>query len=446
MKPNTEAERHILAGMLKNPEKAMRRIQSEGITAEYFIDHRCRQLFPIITELYEVGRQVHIPLIHEQPEIQPIMDDSLRFDISDIRNKYNGMELFASYLPIIRKDHAARIVHRIAVDASAAIEQGENPETVSQALREGTEHANMTLSPSSSWKTAKQACIEFADTFQDLMKTNGEPGIQTGLDDLDKHTGGMRPGELWVVSGQTSGGKSVAALQFTGSAIDQNKRAAVFSLEMMAEENIARMIANKRNVHYGFLRNPKQTQECPLTGQMLKFTELDRINMGKAINDLKDSRMLICDQAGLTIERIDAMCQEMHEDEPLELIVIDYIQLVRTTRKNEPRHEELAWIAGCMKQMAKKYRCPVITASQLNIEGRMAKAKSIGDDADVALRIEGEEGIYVLKNRNGPKHMYLPFVLKGEYQRFEVNYAYGAKHIRGSRSTTLTEQSSINLF
>jgi len=140
--------------------------------------------------------------------------------------------------------------------------------------------------------------------------------------------------------------------------------------------------------------------------------------------DIGQSNLVICHQAAMTIERIDAVCQEMHDDEPLEYIIIDYIQLVRTTRKNEPRHEELAWIAGCMKQMAKKYKCPVITASQLNTEGRMAKAKSIGDDADVALRIEGDAGIYVLKNRNGPKHMHLNYALKGEYQRFEQSYSY----------------------
>mgnify|MGYP003637447349 FL=1 len=422
MKPNPDSERHIIAGMLKNPEQAIRSINAEGITADYFTDYRCKQLFPIITELFDTGRQVHISVIHEQPEIKSIMDDQMRFDLSDIKNRYNGMELFGSYLPVIRKDHAARIVHKIATDASRMIEQGDTPETVSTMLREGTERVNMTLSPTASWKTAKQACSEFLSEFERLRDTSGEPGIPTGMEELDRHTGGMRPAEFWVVSGQTSGGKSVIALQFADGAVKQNRRGAIFSLEMQAEENVARMIANKRNVHYGFLRNPSSEQFNENTGESRKMTKLDYDNVKRAIVDIGQSNLVICDQAGLTIERIDAMCQEMHDDEPLEFIVIDYIQLVRTTRKNEPRHEELAWIAGFMKQMAKKYKCPVITASQLNTEGRMAKAKSIGDDADVALRIEGDQGIYVLKNRNGQKHMHLNYALKGEYQRFEQNY------------------------
>ena len=78
-------------------------------------------------------------------------------------------------------------------------------------------------------------------------------------------------------------------------------------------------------------------------------------------------------------------------------------------------------IAGSLKQLAKQLKIPVVTASQLNAEGRMAKAKSIGDDADVVMRIE-EDGIYVLKNRNGEKHVMLNLKLDGKMQRFEETY------------------------
>ena len=112
---------------------------------------------------------------------------------------------------------------------------------------------------------------------------------------------------------------------------------------------------------------------------------------------------------------------KLPDTDGLDLLIVDYIQLVRTTKTGEARHEELSMIAGSLKQLAKQLKIPVVTASQLNNEGRMAKAKSIGDDADVVMRIE-EDGIYVLKNRNGEKHVMLNLKLDGKMQRFEETY------------------------
>lgn len=244
------------------------------------------------------------------------------------------------------------------------------------------------------------------------------PGIATSMEPIDELTGGMRPGELWVFCGPTSGGKSVAALQSAGSALRLGKKVGVFSLEMGAGECIGRMVSCGYNIDYGMIRNPTEKGEAD-SGRASKM-QLQAVK--RALNDLAETPIVINAEPNLTIERITAIAQKWKDTNGLDLLIVDYIQLVTTTRQGEARHEELAYIAGALKQLAKQLKVPVVTASQLNNEGRMAKAKSIGDDADVVMRIE-EDGIYVLKNRNGEKHITLPLKLNGLGQKFERCYS-----------------------
>jgi replicative DNA helicase len=177
------------------------------------------------------------------------------------------------------------------------------------------------------------------------------------------------------------------------------------------------MVSCGYKLSYGMIRNPTEKGAAD-SGRASKH-ELSTVR--RALTDLAEAPIVINDEANLTIERIQSIAQKWKDTEGLDILIVDYIQLVRTTKQGEARHEELSMIAGSLKQLAKQLKIPVVTASQLNAEGRMAKAKSIGDDADVVMRIE-EDGIYVLKNRNGEKHVTLNLKLDGKMQRFEEFY------------------------
>ena len=102
-------------------------------------------------------------------------------------------------------------------------------------------------------------------------------------------------------------------------------------------------------------------------------------------------------------------------------IIIDYIQLVGVSdAKDLARHEQIAKVTRTLKQLSKRYKCPIITASQLNDDGRLRESRAIGHDADTVLMIDPESGtIGVAKNRNGARGDRLPLVMNGAFQRFE---------------------------
>ena len=101
---------------------------------------------------------------------------------------------------------------------------------------------------------------------------------------------------------------------------------------------------------------------------------------------------------------------------------MDYLQLIRVGRaRGESREEEVARASGGLKQLAKELRCPVITGSQLNDDGKTRESRAIEQDAD-ALLVIVEEGIAVQKMRNGPRGDLLPLILDGATQRFSENH------------------------
>jgi replicative DNA helicase len=102
----------------------------------------------------------------------------------------------------------------------------------------------------------------------------------------------------------------------------------------------------------------------------------------------------------------------------LDLVVVDYIQLVRGMRmKTETREEEIARVSGGLKQLAKKLGCPVFTATQLNIDGQTRESRAIEQDCD-CLMIIADTGIEIKKLRNGIRNVTLPLILDGQHQKF----------------------------
>lgn len=429
---NHNAEKIILAGMILNPEVCCLKAQSEDISSAHFTDTRCQQIFPVVTSLWEAGNAYLIRDLSFQEEIQSIASRDQHFlhDLSKIEGMYAGQQHWETYLKPLKQAKARREAYLTIQRAQSALEHGEGPGEVADILREGSEKTILSMESVSAWKGSEESTKEFVIDFECLIDPDKSPGIPTGCEPIDSLTGGMRPGELWVMCGQTSSGKSVAALQFAANALGLGKQVALFSLEMGAGENIARIMCNTHDIHFGALRNPNEQRWNPRTEKWDRFTHADKAAITSAVSSMKDAPLRVVDEGGLTIERIEAICVEMCEQQPLDLVVIDYVQLVTSTRQGMATHEELSYLVARMKQMAKKFSCPVVTASQLNDDGRLAQSRAIGHHADVVLQImPGDEGIYVTKNRNGRRDLTLPLHLEGAYQRFitKPEYARNSK-------------------
>lgn len=404
-----EAEKAVLSIIFQYPGDYVVKALAEGLTGEHFFGAATNIIWKEMILQHQEGHTIELVSFTESLRNKKLYDKMGGAAMTTEIYTYMPTAVhWTRHIEILRNRLARRRMLEFATKAEQGSYTDSSQEQLIAMTKEATEAIMQTTSTKDAFKSASQSCDEFIKDFEDLCNRGTMAGISTGLTDLDEKTGGMRSGELWVISGPTSGGKSVLCLQLSAAALKLKKKVGIMSLEMGAEENIARMISCQYGVDYQTLRNPLAD------GMPVKET---LIKLKNGIEAFKGSPLKICDEAGLTIERIEALAQQLKDTEGLDVLVVDYIQLIRTSRQGEARHEELSMIAGTLKQLAKKLGCTVITGSQLNTEGRMAKAKSIGDDADVVLRIE-EEGLYVLKNRNGEKHITLPLILDGRLQKF----------------------------
>jgi len=263
-------------------------------------------------------------------------------------------------------------------------------------------------------------------------------GLPTGFVDLDRMTSGLHGGEMVVIAGRPSMGKTALAMNMAeNAALDSKKAVAVFSMEMSGPQLAMRMIGSVGRVDQHQLR----------TGT---FKEEDWPRLVDAVGKLNDSQIFIDDTAGLNVLEVRSRARRLHRQcGGLALIVVDYLQLMSGTSsggRDENRATEIAEISRSLKGIAKELKVPVIALSQLNrsVDSRQDKRPMMSDlresgaieqDADVILFIYRDEvynpdsprkgiaEIIIAKQRNGPVGK-VDLTFLGRYTRFE-NYAGG---------------------
>ncbi|NVM20470.1 MAG: replicative DNA helicase [Desulfobacterales bacterium] len=256
-------------------------------------------------------------------------------------------------------------------------------------------------------------------------------GIPTGYHDLDEKTSGFQPGDLVVIAGRPSMGKTALALNIARNAsLETASPTAIFSLEMSREQLSLRMLSAEARVDSSRMR-----------GGFLSQTDLSRIN--RAAGTLYDIPIYIDDSPAISALEIRAKARRMKMEKGLGLIIIDYLQLMKGRSSAERRDLEISEISRSMKALAKEINVPVMALSQLNrkVEERTNKRPVLSDlresgaieqDADVILFIyrdevysksednpsEGIAELILAKQRNGPTGtVRLAFLEK--YTRFE---------------------------
>jgi replicative DNA helicase len=258
-------------------------------------------------------------------------------------------------------------------------------------------------------------------------------GLSTGYGKFDDLTAGLQKGDLIIVAGRPSMGKTTLALNLAeNAALNQSKRqpTAVFSMEMSTEQLALRMISSLGRVNQSSLRNGRLHDE-----------DWPRIN--GAIQLMQEAPLFIDDTPALSPTEIRARARRLKRQHGLSLIVIDYLQLMQVTGNTENRATEISEISRSLKALARELEVPIIALSQLNrsVEQRVDKKPIMSDlresgaieqDADLIIFIYREEvydkdtprkgiaDIHIAKQRNGPiGDFQLTFL--GQYTKFE-NY------------------------
>lgn len=408
--PDTPAaigpEKSILSMMLQHPADFIPRALGDGLTEDHF--HLTKPIFRLIAERHRAGRSMDLTTLvteeHAAGNIDACGGPTAIYDVFTYAPTTGG---YTQHLRLLREWLVKRRARTAAADLSK-IDDGSDPEEIQETIRRALEGVTSALSAPGGMVTAKAASKAFLDALEEAYENGDLPGQATGVEVIDFVSGGLRPGQLWVICAETSGGKSVLMLQIAANTAAAGKHVLIFSLEMEAREIIGRCIS-----YHGRVENQ----------HIIKPRSASKHSLGKiqgAVQQISEWKMWIDDRSNQTVNHIEAECirqRDLHG--PVDLVIVDYLQLVRGERgRQDKEHEEISRVSKGLKNLAKTLQCPVITAAQLNDNGKVKGSREPTFDADAVLLI-GSDGIKVGKLRNAERNMVLPLLLNGQFQRFD---------------------------
>lgn len=405
------AERSILALMLHDVD-ARKRALGDGLTGDHFIVFR--PVFSAIEELHRTGQPIDAATVAGWINPSEFPDFEIHEQVDEIDAQKPDSSAWTSWVTTIRRSYASRIASDVALAVPELELEGQREilETASEMMKEA-------LAGPSGAVHIKDAANLFNERMKELASIGTLPGVSTGIPQLDDISGGMRPGELWACLGKTSGGKTVLMSQIATSVMLDGRKVAFFSCEMMVDEIVARLIANVGNVDLSRVLQPAKWSQKDASDNKIGD------NVVAAVKTLAVQNAWMDDTPRMTMRHIEQEAQRIaDQNDGLDLIVVDYMQIVAPdSARKESREQEVARVSGSLKQLAKKMECPVLSASQLNDDGRVRESRAISFDANVMLGIE-ENGIRVVKMRNGRRDddgedPSLKLTLNGSMQRFE---------------------------
>lgn len=442
---SVEAEQSVLGGLLLENE-ALDKI-ADILSASDFYRHDHRLIFDHIGKLIEHNKPADIVTVAESLENSAEL--SAVGGISYLGALAQNTPTAANirrYAEIVRE----RAVMRKLVEVGSGIaESAYSPQgRDAQQLLDEAEARIFQIAEggkrsSEGFVDIKILLPQVADRIDQLFQRdnpNDVTGIPTGFSDLDSMTSGFQPGDLIIVAGRPSMGKTAFSLNIAENvALDTNKAVAVFSMEMAATQLAMRMIGSVGRLDQHRMRTGRLEDE-------------DWVRLTTALGRLNEAPIFIDEGAGLSSFDVRARARRLHRQcGKLGLIVVDYLQLMAAPagRQGENRATEISEISRSLKALAKELDVPVVALSQLNrsVEQRPDKRPVMSDlresgaieqDADLILFIyrdevynadsedKGTAEIIIAKQRNGPiGRVRLTFL--GEHTRFE-NFASGSAY------------------
>ena len=434
--PNSiQAEQAVLGGLMLDNEGWDK--VAENVTEEDFYRKEHRYIFRAISQLASKMEPFDVVTVSEMLETMGEIDTvgGLAY-VGMLAKDTPTAANIDSYAKIVRDRSVLRQLIHVGTNISGSVFNPEGQETsqlLENAERQVFEIAEQQQRGKSGFIPVRSLLAKAVDKIESLYEQdNPITGVSTGFTDFDEMTSGLQAGDLVIVAGRPSMGKTTFAMNLAENvAIKAKKPVAVFSMEMPGDQLAMRMMSSLGRIDQHKVRTGKlDDDEWP--------------RMTSAINLLAETQLFIDDTPALTpIEVRSRSRRLMREHGQLGLIVLDYLQLMQSPSSGESRVQQISDISRNLKALAKELNVPVVALSQLNrnLEQRpnkrpvmsdLRESGSIEQDADVIVFIyrdevynedsadKGVAEIIIGKQRNGPiGTSRLTFL--GQYTRFE-NY------------------------
>jgi replicative DNA helicase len=408
-----EAEEAVVGAVLINPEAYYD--VAQFLAADDFYIHRHKWIWEAFTSLHEQRIPIDMLTLSEELDRKNQLTEIggpayLTSLVNQVPSSLNA----ESYGHIV-EGHSIRRKMIDAANKIASIAYNEDS-TVDHVMDEA-EKAVFNVSErrlKHDLQPISAVLSDYYDRIDDLAKRDDEIfGVPTGFVDLDKILGGLQPSDLLIIAGRPGQGKSGFLLSVAKNAgLTHKKHVAIFSLEMSNEQVVQRLIAQETGIDSQRLRNGKlNEEEWPL------FTH--------AIEVFSDTHIYLDDTPAITPLQLRTKCRRLHMEFGIDLVMIDYLQLMGGDTRTDNRVQEVSYISRNLKVLARELNVPVLAAAQLSraVEQRSDKRPILSDlresgsleqDADIVMFIyrpdqyeketdkQNIAEIIVSKHRNGP--------------------------------------------
>ena len=431
--PNSvETEQSLIGGLMLDAQ-AWDKV-ADVVVADDFYRKDHKLIFAAIRNLVEDGNPCDFVTVSEYLDNRGELESvgGLEY-LATIANETPGAANARAYAKILRERATLRALINAGnqIAGSAFTTEGRSASDIlDEAERIVFEIAEKGARGKQGFQSLKQILPAAVDRIDLLHQSDGDiTGISTGFHEFDKLTAGLQGGDLVIIAGRPSMGKTTLAINVAeNAAIGSKVPTAIYSMEMPSEQLAFRMISSLGRVDQTHLR----------TG---RFPDEDWSRINTAVQLMSEAPIFIDDTAGLSPTEIRARARRLQREHGLGLIVVDYLQLMQVPGNKENRATEISEISRSLKALAKELSVPVIALSQLNrgVEQRTDKRPVMSDlresgaieqDADLILFIYREEvynqdtprkgiaDITIAKQRTGPSGDF-PLTFVGRYTKFE---------------------------
>jgi replicative DNA helicase len=433
---SVEAEQGVLGSMLISPRDAIAECV-EKINEEHFYIPAHQTIYTVLVELWNAGQAIDLITF-----TQVLRDRNLLDAVGGaafVTSLFTFVPTAANieyYIDIVRDKYLLRSI--IAAATESVRRAYEEQDEVSNLLDE-VEQKIFAVGEDrfkGQMLSMKDQVMEAIESIEKLYERKGGiTGISTGFIELDRMTSGLHPAEMIVIAARPSMGKTALVMNIVEHAsVNDKLPVGVFSLEMSSQQLVQRLLCSRARVNLQKVRDGF-------------LAERDFPSLTAAASKLAEAKIFIDDSAGLSILELRAKARRLKAQHDVQLLVIDYLQLLRSTsrRAQDNRQLEISEISAGLKGLAKELKIPVIVVAQLNRQPEqrtggkprlsdLRESGSIEQDADLVgllvrpelyeedeeARAErsGEAELIIAKQRNGPVGE-IPLTFLKEFTRFE---------------------------
>jgi replicative DNA helicase len=409
-----ESEKAILGSIMLRPG-AIHEI-NDIIYPESFYASKHAQIYKIMLDLSSKGDPIDILSVSNKLKEKGLLEQiGGSTYLSELTNSVPASTNIKYYSDLVSKKNILRKIIEAGdhISELGFLDDVENVFDILDQAEKKMMNINTNIG-SQAFKSLKDSLPEAWERLEKLHENKGDlRGVATGFHDLDQYLSGLQKSDLIILAARPSVGKTTLALDIARqAALKDNTPTVIFSLEMSTQQLVDRMLAAESKVNAWNLR----------TGNL--STEIEFSKIRDSLDRLSKAPIFVDDLAGNSIIKMRSVCRRIRAEHGLGLIIVDYLQLMSTSKNYDNMVNQVTEISRSLKSLAKEFNVPVLALSQLSraVESRGGRPRlsdlrdsgSIEQDADIVMFIHREDRgkdesektniaeILIEKHRNGP--------------------------------------------